>query len=190
MSTDIFSFLTLIAILLALLIIDIAVRIFCALQKRNARELEEKKKPKVDKVYEQEFILENNYMDVGFSSLLNGINEQLGMSFHVQYGTSLSSIIRRIDSKKLDDATLDIVISDPQTLKTIAVIVISTTGLFTTNSNHERRIVELLNSVQIPVITIKKQDFYCAATVCNEIMDAIDNSSYLKYDRHSGASFY
>ena len=184
-------FTTLFLILVGLFIIDIGVRVHQSVaNKKQKRPTQENIKVTTNKTFENDYLKKPICDSEGTWHLFSEIIEQMGTTYNVQFGTALSSIIKRTDNESIEDGVVDICIIEPRTLKVVAAIVISQSGIYSTSSKQERRTVELLNLVNIPVLTIKKQDFYSVSNVCNELMDVIDISSSSNYGTKNDSIFY
>ncbi|MCD9475806.1 hypothetical protein GLP21_12090 [Photobacterium carnosum] len=184
-------FTSLFLILVVLFVIDIGIRISHIIVAKQQQKLLIKEDIKVatNKTFEKDYLKKPVYDCEATWHLFNGIIAQMGATYNIQFGTALSSMVKRTDNKDIEDSVLDICIIDPRTLKVVAVIVISQSGIYSTTSKKERRIIELLNFVNIPALTIKKQDFYSINEICAEVMDAIDIMSSLNNDKND-QSFY
>ena len=186
MTHDLFT--TLFLILVGLFIIDISIRIYNIIvsKQQQKQDITANRKNSTDKVFENSYLKKPIYDNEGTWQLYVGMIEQMGATYNVQFGTALSSIIKRTDNKSIDGGVIDICITDPRSLKVVAVIMISQSGIYSTTSKQERNIIELLNLVHTPVLTLKKQDFYSVSNVCTQVMDTIDMASSLNHDKNKG----
>lgn len=184
-------FTSLFLILVVLFLIDISFRIHHVIKGKQQQREANKENIKVatNKTFEKDYLKKPIYDSEATWHLFSGMIEQMGTTYNIQFGTALSSMIKRTDDKSIEDGIVDICITDPRTLKVVAVIVISQSGIYSTTSKQERRVIELLDLVNIPVLSIKKQDFYSVNNICAEVMDTIDSISSLN-NSNNDSHFY
>lgn len=109
--------------------------------------------------------------------LYRSVLEQLGGSYHIQFGTSLSALVQ--GPKKTPNAVIDILIMDAfDFTPKLAVLVAPGGSMWALNANinnsNALNIDRVLNEAGIRVITQPKQDFYNKGEyLVSDILDAL-----------------
>ena len=112
------------------------------------------------------------------TKLYHAVIEQLGDCYHIQFGTSLSSIVKSKEQNEIPEAIVDILLVDPVDFTPKLVVFLTAGGrLWSSDTKHKHlEAMELLKETSLCVLSLPKQDFYEAEVLVTEMLDALDNS--------------
>lgn len=99
--------------------------------------------------------------------LYHSIIEQLGDTYHIQFGTDLNSIVEGLEHTEKQLTTVDILIADPKYFSPKLAIFIVEGRKFWSGPS-------LLNNTDIKVLTLSKQDYYGKGeSLITDILDSL-----------------
>ncbi len=109
--------------------------------------------------------------------LYSDVIEQLGDCYLVQFGTSLKTIVSKID-KDVPDVAIDILLLEPNTLKPQLAFFVSAGGRDWYNESESKTLeaIELLSSINMPTLSMPKQDYYKADIVVKQMLDMLNET--------------
>lgn len=110
--------------------------------------------------------------------LFKAILEQLGDVFHVQFGTSLQSILMSTGLADVPEGVIDILLVDPESLNPkLAIFLTDGGGIWSGDiKGVHLTAIEALQGVGVTAISVTKQDHYQTADIVKQILDSLDNA--------------
>lgn len=105
------------------------------------------------------------------------VNEQLGDCYLVQFGTSLKTIVSKIE-QDVPDVAIDILLLDPRTLKPQLAFFVTAGGRDWYNESESKTLeaLDLLSSLNIHTLSMPKQDYYKADIVVKQMLDMLNDT--------------
>ena len=112
------------------------------------------------------------------TKLYHAVIEQLGDCYHIQFGTSLSTIVKSKEQNVIPEATVDILLVDPiDFTPKLAVFLTAGGRIWSSDTKHKHlEAMELLKETSLCVLSLPKQDFYEAEVLVTEMLDALDDT--------------
>lgn len=110
--------------------------------------------------------------------LFMAILEQLGDVFHVQFGTSLQSILMSTGLVDVPEGVVDILLVDPENLNPkLAIFLTDGGGIWSGDiKGAHLSSIEALQGVGVTAISVTKQDHYQTSDIVKQILDSLDNA--------------
>lgn len=110
--------------------------------------------------------------------LFMAILEQLGDVFHVQFGTSLQSILMSTGLSDVPEVVVDILLVDPENLNPkLAIFLTDGGGIWSGDiKGVHLTAIEALQEVGVTAISVTKQDHYQTSDIVKQILDSLDNA--------------
>lgn len=111
------------------------------------------------------------------------ILDQLSANYHIQFSTPISAFIQGYKN----DTVIDILLVDPVSLKPKLALFISDNCMQWCSAHKGPLLAsfDLLNDLNIPTVSIPKQDFYKTNDIVKRVLDALNNN-----DEEQFVSFY
>lgn len=111
--------------------------------------------------------------------LFISILEQLGDVFHVQFGTSLQSILMSTGLAGVPEGVIDILLVDPEDLTPkLAIFLTDGGGIWSGDiKGMHLTAIEALQGVGVTAISVTRQDHYQTSDIVKQILDSLDDAA-------------
>lgn len=113
------------------------------------------------------------------TKLYHAVIEQLGDCYHIQFGTSLSTIVQSKVQNEIPEAIVDILLVDPVDFTPKLAVFLTAGGRIWAGSSKCKHLeaMELLKETSLCVLSLPKQEFYDVDALVTEMLDALDNTT-------------